>query len=369
MVGSTYFVYGTLIFIYIFCSKALAVHYTFVISTFFWFLVEMKMFIRFPRPYQGHDDVLPTECTAQYGCPSATAIRVSTIIFSLYLDFIHEKRRRLGPSLFYFWTFLTTLIIVLVAVSRVYLAAHSINQVIFGSGVGIASACFLHFSVKRALYRHLRMLSGVSPSRMNYKSCIFKAVIVFAISQLIPLITYYYVINHSHVPQQYIDNLKRKCPPYILDKAFDDRAFPYIGKPALGFGAYLGVLFQHRFLTSNTNNQTEMWKSFIRLGISLLVVWVFVKQLELVKWTTDSLLLLYLNKTVVPCFGAAFLLCAIFDCIFEYMGLLNRDYPKSGVSFNKQYCVYFHGDMSFEKDDPRLESLLPNNNSKTHHNP
>jgi hypothetical protein len=51
-----------------------------------------------------------------------------------------------------------------------------------------------------------------------------------------------------------MENLRKKCPPYILEKAFDERAFPYIGKTALGLGAYLGVLFQHKFLTSNTNN-------------------------------------------------------------------------------------------------------------------
>jgi membrane-associated phospholipid phosphatase len=46
-----------------------------------------------------------------------------------------------------------------VGVSRVYLAAHTINQVLFGFGIGIASAIFIHCSVKPALYNHLQKLS------------------------------------------------------------------------------------------------------------------------------------------------------------------------------------------------------------------
>ena len=43
---------------------------------------------------------------------------------------------------------LTVFCIGSVMVSRVYLAAHSINQVIFGGAIGFSISMFLYFSVK-----------------------------------------------------------------------------------------------------------------------------------------------------------------------------------------------------------------------------
>ena len=87
--GSSYFIYGVLLLIYIFKERALAFHYTLIISFMMFFLCFMKMLIRFPRPYQYMNEIIPTSCSGQYGCPSATSIRVSTLMISLFLDFVH----------------------------------------------------------------------------------------------------------------------------------------------------------------------------------------------------------------------------------------------------------------------------------------
>lgn len=51
LIGSSEFIYGTLLLIYIFCSRALAVHYTFVISSMFFWLCFMKTIVMYPRPF------------------------------------------------------------------------------------------------------------------------------------------------------------------------------------------------------------------------------------------------------------------------------------------------------------------------------
>lgn len=93
LIGDAKFVYIVLVLIYIFGSRALAFHYTLIISHAMFFLVFMKMLIHYPRPYQYHPDIIPVSCSGQFGCPSATSIRIATMIMSLYLDFVHEKRR------------------------------------------------------------------------------------------------------------------------------------------------------------------------------------------------------------------------------------------------------------------------------------
>ena len=49
--GTSEVVYGTLIFVYVFASRGLAIQYTFIISAMMFFLCFMKMIIASPRPY------------------------------------------------------------------------------------------------------------------------------------------------------------------------------------------------------------------------------------------------------------------------------------------------------------------------------
>lgn len=157
--GDSHTLYGILLLIYVFCSRALAFQYTLVISTMMFFLCFMKMIIQYPRPYQYHADIIPTSCSGQWGCPSATSIRVGTICMSVFLDFVYEKRHRLHPVVYYAGCLATFIGLFGVMCSRVFLAAHSINQVIFGTTIGVEIALFLHFCVKPQVYKHLDDLS------------------------------------------------------------------------------------------------------------------------------------------------------------------------------------------------------------------
>jgi hypothetical protein len=89
----------------------------------------------------------------------------------------------------------------------------------------------------------------MSPSSTNYTPLLVNSTIVFVLSQLIPFVTYWFLTTYTEIPQLYIDNLIRKCPPKTIAKVFHERAFPYIGKTALAYGAYLGILVQHRYFT------------------------------------------------------------------------------------------------------------------------
>lgn len=74
-----------------------------------------------------------------------------------------------------------------------------------------------------------------------------------------------------------------------------------------------------------TNEKTDLWKSLARLAVSYSIVLIFLKQLELVTWDAN-IMVLYFNKTFIPCGGAAFILCSLGDSVFEQLGLMERDY-------------------------------------------
>ena len=82
-------------------------------------------------------------------------MRVGASIASLYLDFAFSKRHSMNPILFGFLSVLTVVIIASGTIARVYLFAHTINQILFGGSLGIAIAFFMHFCVKKQVYKHL----------------------------------------------------------------------------------------------------------------------------------------------------------------------------------------------------------------------
>ena len=157
--------------------------------------------------------------------------------------------------------------------------------------------------------------------------------------------------NFTTDPQPYLDNLLRKCPPHTIVKVFHQRAFPYIGNTALAYCAYLGMLFHHRYLTSNATNQSvDLWRSLLRLALSALLSFLFIWQLRFVDWS-EGIIPLYFNKTVVPIGGAAFVLCSFAEPLFEHMGLMNRNYGKH------RYCVFVH-EVSSEKTQEILQVAM-----------
>lgn len=185
------------------------------------------------------------------------------------------------------------------------------------------------------MYAHLIRLSHTNPRFTEYKPLIKIASIIFGLSQVIPLLAFAYITNFTTDPQVYLDNLIAKCPPDTIEKVFHERAFPYIGKTALGYFAYLGILCHHSFLTSNTTNQgVDLWKSLLRLFISLVFIFPALWQLKFVTWQ-HSIYLLYLNKTFLPCGYATWILCSFAEPLFEHLNLMNRDYAQ-------RYCVFVH---------------------------
>ena len=62
----------------------------------------------------------------------------------------------------------------------------------------------------------------------------------------------------------------------------------------------------------------------------------------------DGIYLLLFNKTVIPCGGCAFLLCAFGDIIFEKMGLMNSNY-------SPKFSVYVHHRKLRESTEEKLQ--------------
>lgn len=76
-------------------------------------------------------------------------MRIAASISSLYLDFVYSKRENLHFLIFAILSLLTATLIFAGAFARVYLFAHTLNQIFMGVSIGILIAIFMHFYVKK----------------------------------------------------------------------------------------------------------------------------------------------------------------------------------------------------------------------------
>jgi len=89
--------------------------------------------------------------------------------------------------------------------ARVYVGVHAINQVIFGSSIGLALALYSHFLIRKPLMGHIEKIlsSRSSPSKMYLVQAILISFIAIALN------TFVFIkdLNHFVIPQVWKDNL------------------------------------------------------------------------------------------------------------------------------------------------------------------
>ena len=116
-----------MLLLFVFASKAFALHYALITSVTFFMFVFLKMLMREPRPYQYDPTIHPYGCSPQYGCPSGSSMRIASSLTSLYLDFVFSKRNKMNPILFGFFSLVYVVALFSGCIARVYLFAHTIN--------------------------------------------------------------------------------------------------------------------------------------------------------------------------------------------------------------------------------------------------
>jgi len=112
------------------------------------------------RPFWVSDDIHSDKCLLGYGNPSGHMVDNTFVWVSLYLHFYYDvgvQRKRMSVFCTAYiikmaLSVALTIYLFLMAVSRVYLGAHSWNQVLFGFTWGVAFALIGHYQIKRYFY-------------------------------------------------------------------------------------------------------------------------------------------------------------------------------------------------------------------------
>ena len=136
--------------------KPAALYFWCAMSAIYYLDMELKSLYAEKRPYWVTDEISASDCSLGFGNPSGHMLNNTFFWMSLYLHAYHEvgiKPVRMsvmctGYIIKMAATCIGISFIIFLAFSRVFLGAHSINQVIFGTILGATFAIIGHYRVK-----------------------------------------------------------------------------------------------------------------------------------------------------------------------------------------------------------------------------
>lgn len=165
-------------------------------------MMIMKTSFQEVRPFWYAQDVQELEwgCPSEFGNPSGHSWLVPLIYEPLITDIT-------GPGFLQLGYLFPLVAIVLVPISRMYLGAHSGNQVLMGLTFGLGMCVLYRYVFQRWLYWLFERLLN-----KHYKVCTMLWLIpVNLLCIAAPLIVFGIDSNSREVPQQYMDMLSSKC--------------------------------------------------------------------------------------------------------------------------------------------------------------
>ena len=110
------------------------------------------------------------------------------------------------------------------------------------------------FIVKGPLLAHLERIILRQDDRTEYRRWTRNCIGLMALTYLALLLNYYTVLEHPN-PPEWAERIAKKCSNYssitLLSTSYQARSMLDSGQSALGFGAYLGLLFKTSHFSTN----------------------------------------------------------------------------------------------------------------------
>ena len=242
-------------------------------SLYFWcgimfanfILNQLKSAYEEPRPSWVSDEIPASKCRTSFGNPSGHMLGNCFFWVSVYLHLFYDRmiiNNSDGSTSFwnnrsvqFFITIFLTVFLGLMAISRVYLGAHTLNEVLFGTLLGVTIATIAHFRVKTFFYAMPEMLYSREEeekydiNRWTYiKAILATFVIPMSIASLTLFLRYGDSEEGLYTSEVWLKRMKNcGCTKEDLDPALilHNKHFEHSVIIANATGAVLGQLFEH----------------------------------------------------------------------------------------------------------------------------
>lgn len=150
---------------FIFGTRHHSIYYLLILGLDKILISYLKLAYHDPRPYMVASWIKPFKCSKGFGNPSGHSSASSLWAITLFLDIFHGAKignsiERFFSRWFYFLSFcFCAYWAITIPYTRFLLGVHSLDQIIFGSMLGIWGSLFMHFLVRDNLLKHLYQFS------------------------------------------------------------------------------------------------------------------------------------------------------------------------------------------------------------------
>jgi membrane-associated phospholipid phosphatase len=338
----------------------LVVHIFFSISNSFAFLCVvlfsnylnnlMKIIYQNPRPFW-IDTELKLSCNGGFGNPSGHSMR-SAAIYLAFAHLITDKNFTSSRSLNVIWKSIIFSIsiglIIGIMLSRVYLGAHSINQIIFGSLLGIALYLFVFFILELQKVDRNTFFRFFVNMKKNLGLLCFYLVLIG-----IGILTWSVQRHNNNI---YTNIVSEICPKIKEEKKFYNDGLHGI-LPINGMiGAHLGLMLLAYFIEKNylfkMNYVNELYKGrFLHYIFRILLMLVFSLPFILTKIKLEdaSLVGVFLFKISVPYLLTLFSLYGLFIYSSVYLSICNKRFNDNQEFLTDKESQYDTNEMNTVK--------------------
>lgn len=168
----------------------------------FYYVAVIKQTIQESRPFWYDNDIAINEwfCPTDFGNPSGHSFIVILAYEPILSDFLGT-----GPK--YVLLGIWAVFVALVLISRMYLGAHSLDQIIFGGLLGIAFLVIYKYQFQKMMYSAVANILSLK----NKKLYLIINTVLFVFFLALPIAEY--LINSSSRPVDMVDlnNINSKC--------------------------------------------------------------------------------------------------------------------------------------------------------------
>lgn len=300
--------------------------YYIMFFTFCFYMTNLgKLFYHNPRPYMADDNLNVYQCSMEYGNPSGHSIMAGGFAFFCFLDVFYSEVVTLRPK-WHKWAGLAAAIFwtLTVGFARIYQADHSADQVLFGWSLGIWLAFFFHFCLRSHILSHISQVVSNPGYVFSYAHLAEKATIAAVVLFMSQVLVYWHAKNTFSPPQEWIDNLNRKCGNPAPNKTFNYTSVSESGVVLLSFANYIGIIYQRckwGVIPDDYLKGTGV-ENFVKRLVVLVVLCLPAVVPLLMVDITAALWKVTIFKLTVPCLWAGFVMFGLTYPVWKHYGMI-----------------------------------------------
>ncbi len=296
----------------------------------------LKLIYHNPRPFWINPDIIPYKCEVDYGNPSGHAVA----IFSFYLVMFHLlydnyiKNKHISFRILYWLNIISFSILVIF--SRLVLGVHSLNQVIFGTLIGLAIYFVFFYILEVQNYNSDEFLAKFQVGSWYTFFFILKY-----LAGVVKCIIIYMFVKFNNTPWE--RQVDKACPNKVNGIKYHYFDFGLTLTVFSCIGMILGMFVLVYLLDLRSNNadiikihalnnwnKTKISVQLLRIILTFIFISVITIPFYLILSTANSVTLKVVMIFGVLTFILFLSLFSLLIYLFIKVGLVNEDLLKEG---------------------------------------